>query len=133
MAKTSDLMGLGMPVFLAERLAEEPVAVTAYGTTMGSYYSLGKRRVVAVVEATTSDTAGVKLPRIGADTGCLIGDSYTVFNLSTVGITVFASGSATFIASGVSSSGNTGITVSVYTGSTFYPLSATQWAAVKGA
>jgi hypothetical protein len=139
MAKRSDLMGLGMSVFLAERLASEPLVVTAYGATAGAAYPLsGKSFVIAVTGSSgVGANAGlaVRLPNAGGDSGCLLGDEFVVYNLAGAdgALTIYTSTSTYIATSATNIIGTTGVTIATYQGISFRMITATQWAGVKGA
>lgn len=126
MAQATDLMGLGLSPFLALRMSNgaSGVACSSLGS-LASAFALGGNS--QYVYSNPGAAGGIKLPNIGVDGGCLIGDEINIFNTSPNLITVYASGSATLSGYGVSASGNTGVTVSTVNGATFTPITATSW------
>lgn len=133
MARAVDLIGLGVPWTHAYRLANDPVSVVAAGATVASCSSLpGNAGIFFVV----SGTSGVKLPQVGGDSGCLLGDDITIANLSTAAIVIFATtnnaGSAVAIHANVTSAtGSTGM--SLLSGATgiFKAATASTWVGIK--
>jgi hypothetical protein len=132
MAKKSDLMGLGLPVFLARRMADEPSTAYASGATLASATQLGGDQYLVVVTSASGTNASVALPAVGGDTGCLLGDSFTINNQYTAGILIFAQTGTSLSIAGAITSGSTGISVTAHTAVTFYPITATSWIGVKG-
>lgn len=122
--KKSDLMGLGVSPFLAERQATEPYTIAAAGTSIGTATAIGRSQYLCTV---SSGSGGVKVPNLGGDTGCLLGDAFIINNQSGSSITVYVSGNATFTFGGSSVAGATGITVSNHQAVTLYSLTSTQW------
>ena len=123
--KKTDLMGLGMPPFLAERMADcdTNIIVAAAGTSVGTATALGRSQYLVSVQ---SGTGGVKLPPVGGDNGCLIGDDFYINNQSGATITVYASG-ANFSLGGASTAGATGVAVSNHQMLTVFVITATGW------
>jgi hypothetical protein len=131
MAKKTDLMGLGMPVFLARRLGMEPLQVTAAGATRASATNLPGDPYLACVIGTNGGV-GLELPAVGGDTGALLGDPYIVQALYATA-SVYPGSGATISVLGASYGTATGVTVEMNTATVFYPVTATQWIGVKGA
>lgn len=130
MAKKSDLMGLGMPVFLARRLAMEPLQVTAVGASRASATTLpGEPYLVCVVGSSTG--MSVELPAVGGDTGALLGDPIIVHALYAT-VSVYPGSGATISTIGANYATATGVTVEANTATVFYPITVSQWVGVKG-
>jgi hypothetical protein len=92
MSQSSDLMGLGLPPLLAERIADAgtgPVNITATGTAASTGYALRAAQYFVIV-STSSGNYSVTLPTPGGDTGPLIGDNFVITNLSTTAVSLFA-------------------------------------------
>jgi hypothetical protein len=130
MAKKSDLMGLGLPVFLAQRMATEPSQVTAVGASRASATTLGGDQFLTVVVGTNSGVA-LQLPQIGGN-GCLLGDDFIVNALAATA-SVYPGSGCTISVGAASYSTGTGVTVELHTATSFYPITATQWIGIKGA
>jgi hypothetical protein len=93
--------------------------------SLASAFALGGNS--QTVYSNPGAAGGIKLPNIGVDGGCLLGDEITIFNTSPNTITVYASGSATISGYGVSASGNTGVACTTVNGLVMIPISATSW------
>ncbi len=135
MALSQDLMGLGISPLQAAHSASGgtgPVfsgGVVAGSTSVASTnLKIGAYQYVMTVSNGVS-TQGVVLPPVGGDNGCLIADDFIINNSGTTCIILFAS-SGVAISVGTS---NTSFTIIPnHTTMTCYPLSTTQWIAVKG-
>jgi len=119
-----------MSPFLAARISRTPRQVTAYGATLASSNAIGNQTQLAYVVA--GGTSGLKLPNVGGDAGCLLGDDITVANFLSATITVYASNSATISGYGVSASGNTGVAIATNNSAIFFPVTTTSWMVVFG-
>lgn len=137
MATKSNLMGLGLPAALANRMADAPdgtaIYATAVGVTQGSAYQIPGAQGLTVVNATNSGSS-VSLPSFGGDNGALVGDNYVILNLiATASLTVFAplstagSASAIIISGSSSTAGSTGTSVSVNRAAVFYAITSSTW------
>ena len=124
-------MGLGLSPFLASKIARNPRSVTAQGAVLASAQNIGNQTQIAYV-VTTNSGSGLKLPNVGGDLGCLLGDDILVVNGLQASVIVYVSNSAKFIGVGLSASGDTGIGVATCNSAIFYPLTATTWAVVQG-
>lgn len=129
MTEITDILGLGMPVFLARKLGVSAKNTTAAGASLASATPMLQHQQIAFVVATNSGS-GLKLPPIGGD-GCSLSDFCMVFNYLGAGIQVYASNSCTITGSGASASGNTGVTVATCNGAIFWPVTSTSWAYCK--
>jgi hypothetical protein len=133
MPKKSDLMGLGMPVFLAQRMATEPSQVTAQGATFASAKQVaGDQYLISVTGSNTG--MALKLPYVGGDGigyGALLGDDF-IINALYGTCSVYAGSGVTISIAGANYASATGVTVEAHTATTFYPITATQWLGVKG-
>ena len=129
--KKSDLMGLGVPPLRAERLGNEAYTVTAQGATRASATVLGRSQYLNTVTATNSG-AGVVLPGLGGDNGCLIGDDFIINNQVAGGITLYAPTGTTISMLGSAQSGSGGVALSSHTTATLYPVTVTTWIGCVG-
>ena len=130
MATKANLMAAGMSPYLATMLGNTPVVTSVAGTSLGSAFAIAGDQFVTVVTASNSGS-GLKLPNVGGNNGCRLGDLFWVINTLGAAIQVYASNSAVFYASGASASGNTGITVATVNGYLFVSLTATTWFGMK--
>lgn len=133
MARAADLMGLGVPAFQAQRLSNDPIAVTAVGATVASATQLPG---LAGVFYVNTGTSGVKLPQVGGDNSCLLGDEVTIANISAAAILIYATtnnaGSAVAIyANTTSATGSTGMSLLSGAVGIFKPITASTWIGVK--
>jgi len=130
MPKKSDLMGLGMPVFLAQRMATEPSLVTAAGVTRASATPINGDQYLVVMIGSNAG-GGFQLPSIGGQNGCLLGDDFTINALYATASLYPGPGCTISIGAGSYSTG-TAVPIELHTASSFYPVTATQWIGVKG-
>lgn len=135
MAKKSDLMGLGMPPGLANRIAQEPAVINSQGASLASATQLGGTQFLVSVTGSNSGS-GVALPAIGGEgigQGALLGDDFIINNQLGATICVYAntatgaSTSATISISGTNITGSTGVSIASQKTATFYPITATSW------
>lgn len=126
MTQVSDFIGLGVPMFLANRQGVNSVSATAAGSSLGSATALPPNCQIAYVISTNSGS-GLKLPAIGGDAGIALTDMVLVMNFLGAGIQVYASNSCTITGFGASASGNTGVTVATCNSAIFFPVTATSW------
>lgn len=134
MATKQNLMGLGLPAPLANRIgdvADGAVLVTAAGASQASAYQIGGSQFVVVANA-SSGGMGVSLPSVGGDNGALIGDDFVISNVYGGSVIVYAPGSAVIYQNGVSTSGATGVSVSLAKIGTFYPVTPSVWIGQMG-
>lgn len=113
MAKTTDLMGLGMAHMVANVLGNTPTIATAFGATIASANPIGNYQHLTLC---LTGTSSFLLPQVGGDTGCLLGDEFIVANMTTASVKVFinntAAGSAvTMYGGAASTAGTTGVTL----------------------
>lgn len=130
MAKKTDLMGLGMPVFLAQRMAAEPTLVTGAGASRASATPLGGDQYLVVMIGSNGG-GGFQLPQVGGQNGCLLGDDF-VINALYDNAAVYPGPGMTISIAGGSYSTGTAVPVTQHTAISFYPVTATQWIGVKG-
>lgn len=133
MAKVNDLLGLGMPPFLARLIGwNVDNAFVAAGATAASAAQIpAGNQVITIV----SGTSAVKVPKVGGDGvgyGALGGDEIIINNESGAAIVVFAlandQGSAvTFYGNGVSTAGTTGVSAAIGRPLTFQNTSPSTW------
>ena len=133
MARAIDLMGLGLSPFPAGRLANDPVSIVAVGAAVASATVLPGIPGVFYVQ---SGTSAVKLPQVGGESGCLLGDEITIVNMSSAAITIFATtnnaGSAVAIYANVTSAtGSTGMSLLSGAMGIFKPITASAWFGIK--
>jgi hypothetical protein len=134
MAKKSDLMGLGMSVFLAGRLANSAVIATAVGATINASYVVGGDQYLTFVITASAANAGVVLPAVGGSgsmAGALVGDEFKVINDSAAAINLYINDVTSFIIDGVSVSGSFGVSVSVGGAVVAYPITASTWVGLR--
>ena len=133
MALASDLMGLGMPSHLARREASggspTSLQVAAAGTTFSNATALGGQQYLVSVN---SGTGGLILPAVGGDNGCLLGDAFVVNNATGSGITLYAQSGSTISSNGSNAAASIGVSVGVHAAVTVYPVTSTQWIALRG-
>ena len=136
MATPENLMGLGMPPFLAERVGGGVTFISAEGATAGAAKQIPGKPGVYVVNAGTS---GVALPLVGGDSinsGALLSDSFVIANIA-ASLVVFAVNNAkgsvvTFYGNGISTAGTTGVSLVSGWQATFRPISVSTWIYTKG-
>lgn len=136
MALVTDLMGLGMSPYLANRIATQPTALTAGGASSGSATQMGPNGLF-YVNATNSGS-GVKLPAVGGDPGCLLGDDVILTNILIDTVQVYIANNAagsvcTLYIDGASVTGTTGVSVSGGKSVCFYPLTVSTWIGFRSA
>ena len=136
MALKQNLMGLGLPAPLANRMGDAldagPV-ITAHGGTQASAYQLGGSQYVTVINA-TSGGAGVSLPTIGGDNGALLGDDFVIaLNVAGGSAIIYAPGATTVITqAGAPISAATGVSVSADKVGQYWAVSPSTWAGQMG-
>ncbi len=131
MARSLDLMGLGLPHILAGRVGDDPTPATATGQTVASAVQLGGLPSIWYVNASNSGS-GVKLPPVGGDTGCLLGDDITIANLLGATIYVYASTNAAGSAmamygNATSATGSTGVSLISGAVAMFQAITVSTW------
>lgn len=134
MAKKADLMGLGLPVFLANKLANDSVVATAVGATIGAAYVIGGEQYLTYVITTSDANAGVAIPAVGGSgalAGACLGDEYKVVNMGAAVANVYVKTCTSFLVGGVSVSGSVGVSVSVGGAIVCYPISASTWVGLR--
>jgi hypothetical protein len=135
MAKKADLMGLGLPMTLARRMANEPALITSGGGSIGSAVQIAGDQFFTIVTASAASGNSVLLPQVGGDApgaGALLGDDFIVNNQGSASTIVYiannANGSAVSISQGgVFTAGTTGISVGTHKSGTFYAITASTW------
>lgn len=131
MARSVDLMGLGLQPFLARAIGDDPILATAAGATQGSATQLNGTNSVVFVNASNSGS-GVQLPLIGGTNGALLGDDIKIANLLTAAIQVYSAnnglGSAVQIyIDGGSITGTTGFSVTSGKSVILTPITVSAW------
>jgi hypothetical protein len=135
MAKSDNLMGLGMSYPLAARVGMNIQAVTIAGTSAGSATQLPGRQGIYYVLASNSGS-GIKLPQVGGANGCLPGDEFTIVNNQGATLAVYAAnnglGSAvTLIGNGAATAGTTGVSLLTAHVAIYKNINVSTWAFVK--
>lgn len=137
MAKSTDLMGLGMSPFLARAIGDDPMAVTAGGSSAGSATSINGKNSVIYVNASNSGS-GVLLPQVGGENGAFLGDDIKIVNLLGAAIQVYIAnnglGSAVQIyMDGGSITGTTGFSVTSGKCVIMTPITVSAWIGFRSA
>ncbi len=130
MSLNTDLMGLGMPAQLADKLAPAiPLTITAAGTTYAGSTKL-KQNQYLVSCANGNNTLSLGLPAVGGSTGCALADYFHVYN-SSVDTVVIRTSTSVLMGSGgtYDSAFLLGPSKSVL----LRPISSTAWASLYGA
>lgn len=133
MALASDLMGLGLPGMLAQQMATGgigPVTITAAGSAFSTATRIKcDQRLVLCTNA--DGTVAVSLPIFGTDNGALIGDQFIISNAhATNSLQIFGSSGVLICGNGSNGSQYTALAC---TNVIMFPVTSTQWVAVKGA
>ncbi len=131
MSLASDLMGLGNPPLLSAITAQGgigPLTVAAAGSAFASATRIQIHQYV--VSCSNGDgTLALSLPAVGGDAGCLLADDFVINNAGTTSLNVYASSGVSISVAG----GNTTkTTIALHTTMTLFPVTTTQWIAVKG-
>lgn len=126
-----ELMGLGMPYPLANRLGVTPTITSAFGATAASAAQIGGVQYLTLVTATNTGS-GLKMPQVTGDSGCLPGDTFIVQNNLTASVIIYAvnnaAGSAvTFYGNGVSAAGTTGFSIPSGMMAMMWPVNTSTW------
>ena len=124
-------MGLGMPPFLAQRMATEPVIASAAGGTRASATAIGGSQYLTSFVLGTG-SGGCVLPSVGGDNGALLGDDFVINNIIAGGLYVYAPTGCSISINGSYSSGSGGFNLSSHTTATFFPVTSTTWVGVMG-
>jgi hypothetical protein len=130
MASKVNLMNLGLPYALANRLATEPVIATAQGGTRASAATIGGTQFLTCYNASNSG-AGAVLPVLGGD-GCLLGDDFIINNQIVGGMTIYAPTGFAISMAGSLQSGSGGVALNSHTTTTLFPVTASTWIGVVG-
>lgn len=135
MAKSNDLMGLGMNPFQARALGDDPTAITCAGGSSGSATNIGGKSAIVYINASNSGS-GVNLPQIGGDNGSYLGDDLLVQNLLSATIQVYAANNAagsavTIFMDGGAILGLTGVSVSTGRPVVFTPITVSTWVGLR--
>ena len=134
MATQSDLMGLGVPVYHAERLGVTPRIATAFGTSAGSANPIGPTGYLTFC---LTGTSSFLLPPVGGANGCLLGDTFIIANMSGASVQIYAAntpqGSAvTIFFKAASLAGTTGASLQSGFPAIFKPITVSTWVALVG-
>jgi hypothetical protein len=131
-----DAIGLGMGPFLAERIADAPdglaTPITGVGGTLASAYVIGRSQYLIFVHGSNSGKS-VLLPGVGGDSGCLLGDAFTIINNADANgsLTVYGPKGTSIIQSSSVISGSLGVSISSGFTATFWAISTTTWACLN--
>ncbi len=132
MSLAQDLMGLGTPPLLAAHTSSAgtgPVTATSVGTGQSTATKIAAFQFLISVNVSGTTGSGLALPAVGSDAGCLIGDDYVINNATGSTVIVYAPSNVTISGGGVN---NAAFSVTTHTTCTFFPITASQWVAVKG-
>lgn len=140
MATKENLMGLGVPNFVADQIGMTPVLTSVFGNAVGSAAPMKGTQYLTVISASNSGS-GLKLPAVGASAGSnefkalLGGPGYMITNLLGAAIQIYAAnndlGSAvTIVARGSAIAGTTGVSLGVNQSGIFYPVTVSTWVGV---
>jgi hypothetical protein len=133
---SSDLMGLGVSPLVALRTSNGgsgPITGTTSSTSTTFALAVANGNQIRSSQYFISitsvvNTTGLAIPPIG-ETGALLADDYVINNAGTTSLQIFAS-SGVIISTGGTNTSST--TIAQHTTMTLYPVSTTQWVAVKG-
>lgn len=136
MARVLDLMGLGLPALLAARMGEDVILATAAGTSVGTATQLGASQS-AILVISSNAGSGIKLPPIGGDPGCLLGDDFTITNVQGATIAIYAANNAagsavSLIGNGATIAGTTGVSLLTAWQISLQAITVSTWAFNKG-
>lgn len=116
MNTANDLMGFGLPPLLASRLSDSGIGVinpVATGTTAtGGFKIVGSQYTTAFTTAGSQQAA--VLPAVGGDAGALIGDDFTISNVSSTALLVFTPTNVTLNVAGAQVTNTSAITVAQF-------------------
>ena len=133
MSLSQDLMGLGVSPLQAAHQATGgtgPLTVSGAGSSAATATQIGAfQYVVSMTASGGATSAGVKLPTVGSDSGCLLADDFIINNAGTTTQTVYASTGVQISMQGINSSAQL---ISLHTTFTLFPITTTQWIGVKG-
>lgn len=133
MATKENLMGLGMPYSLSNRLGVTPVLTSVAGATAGAATAIGPTDYLVQVTSSNSGS-GLRLPSLVSTNPALPGDMFVISNSLQAAIMVYASTGTNIIGiNGVTASGLTGVSLGTNGMAIFMPLSASTWIGMKGA
>jgi hypothetical protein len=129
MSQPSDLMGLGMPPLLADRIADAGPSLTVLAA--GSAFSSATRLLANQNMATCANANGtlaLGLPQVGNDV-VYLGDQYVISNTGTTSIQLFGSTGVL-----INTNGSNGSQQPILQNRTMilWPVSTTQWIAING-
>lgn len=133
MSLAQDLMGLGVQPLQAAHGATAgtgPLTIIPAGTNYATSTKLGVFQYLCSVSTGTNGTAGLGLPSVGSDTGCLLGDNFVINNATASSLIIYAPSGVNISAGGANA--NT-FTMTTHTSAVFYAITTTQWIGVKGA
>ena len=126
MATKENLMGMGMPHFLAGLLGRTPVLATAQGTTMADA-RVAANNEYDIIAAT--GTGGIVLRSPASVDGYLLGDEIWFSNITGASVALYIRNAAIYV-NGVSVSGSLGLSVGVGQTCIAKPISASTWTVI---
>lgn len=139
MATQNDLVGMGVPVFIARVQGKTPVVEQAFGAAAGSASPIAGDQYLSMVTATTTGS-GLLMPQVGGDwaanAGAMLGDEFKIFNALATAIQIYcannANGSAvTFYINAVSAAGTTGIALLSGQMAILTPFTVSTWVGIR--
>jgi hypothetical protein len=133
MSLDQNLMGLGLPGPLAQRIASGgtgPIAVTPKGSSYATSQLIGGKQFVTFVSGAAT-AAWVGLPVVGGDSGPDFCDDFTIHNGNTGTLTVGIPAGVTVNIGGSASTGN--FTIAGLKTASLWVISTTQWMGLTSA
>ena len=143
MTTKENLMGLGVPHFLADQIGMTPVITSCGGGSVASANRIKGTQYLTVITASVGNSSGLRLPDVGASAGTsndnfralLGGPGFNITNAFGAAIQIYAAnndlGSAvTIIARGSAIAGTTGISLGVNQSGVFYPVTVSTWVGI---
>lgn len=128
MATKENLMGLGVPHFVAGKLGHTPVLVTAASSSIGAARVVGQEEYDLYINATNGGN-GLVLKSPASVDGPLLGDEFWVTNILGASVALYIRNALIYV-NGVSVSGSLGLSVGAGQTCIAKPLSASTWAVI---
>lgn len=126
MATKENLMGLGMPHFLAGKVGRTPVLATAQGTTMADARLVGAEEYDAVA---ASGTGGLVIRSPASADGPCLGDQFWISNITGASVALYIRNALIYV-NGVSVSGSLGLSVGIGQSCIARPITASTWTVI---
>jgi hypothetical protein len=132
------LLGLGLPVYIANLVGTQLVSATSQGAAIGSATTIPGANTL-MYTTTSNSGSGFVLPAVTGDVNkANVTDRVVVANLQAGSVVVYgattAQGSATTIfISGNSVTGTTGASVATGSVVEFFPISVSSWVGIRSA